>query len=143
MSKNNSKSGKSNKKVIKDISKDDVIVSKFKVGPKEFKKFELKDSNLRKANVTRDGFTEGLWAYFADEDLKNYDSNDSSGYAIAVCANNSLNGIPYLAYFPVEFKGSDRPVCIMENCIDFKSKVIMHDSAKEYYEKAAAANRKN
>lgn len=117
---------------------DVTIQSNFKVGPKCFSEFELKDTNLRKVRVTKSGgIGESLWAYLSDDDLKLYDNDTSSGIAIAVCCNDSLNGIPFLAYFPFQFKGQDVPECDMDDCIDFTKNIIMHKSEKEYYKKVA------
>lgn len=113
----------------------------FLVGEKQIVEFERKKENLRKVNCCyrENGNlvdSEGFWAWLSDEDIKSYDSDAASGYAVAVASNYTFNGIPWGAYFPVEFRGKDLPVCIINEMIDTESKIVYHSVCFEEIEKS-------
>ncbi len=113
----------------------------FLVGPKSITEFPLDDKNLRKVNCCyrEDGRlvnSEGFWAWLSKEDAAKYDK-DESGEMVVVAANHTLNGIPWGAYFPVRSQGSSRPVCVINEMIDTKTKVVFHSKIIADREKAA------
>lgn len=80
----------------------------------EFEEFPIKDSNMRKVNITSDGEdSEGVWAVFNDADLVKYDNDTKSEdyEAVVILVNSPLNFFPmngWGAYVPVKFNGSTR-----------------------------------
>lgn len=86
----------------------------------DFEEFPIKDENIRKVNIVRDGNeSEGVWAAFADADLKKYTDNQlqSKDYeAVVILVNSPLHFLPmngWGAYIPVKFKGYTRPTMDM------------------------------
>lgn len=85
----------------------------------EFEEFPIKEANLRKINIVRDGTdSEGVWAAFPDEGLKKYDKHYRSTTYEGVCIlqNAPLHFLPsngWGAYVPVKFNGGTRPVLDM------------------------------
>lgn len=90
---------------------------KFKNGqaPLDFEEFPLKEENLRKINLVWDGAdSEGVWAAFSDEGVKQYDANTNSTTYTGVCIlqNSALHFYPMNSwglYVPVRFNGNTRP----------------------------------
>ena len=114
-----------------------VVQLDFLVGPKEITEFELKDANLRKANVQRAGESEGLWIWLNDADLQKYsDDNDHTSIIIGVLANHALNGIPWGAFVPFRLGGLNRPTCVMDEMLDLKKRPIYHPEAKKQIDAA-------
>lgn len=80
----------------------------------EFSEFELKDCNLRKIRLHRNGQDgEGLWAFFSDADVERYDNDAvSSKYdTVAVLANAPLMFWPsnfWGAFVPIKMMGATR-----------------------------------
>lgn len=91
---------------------------KFKNGqkPLAYEEFPINDNNLRKINIVRDGKeSEGVWAAFSDEGVKQYDSDKrTSEYACpCILQNSALHFFPMNSwglYVPVKFNGSTRPI---------------------------------
>ena len=106
-----------------------MIPLNFKVGPEEIEEFDLTDDNLRKVRATREGESEGFWVWFSPEDLIKYDTDCSEGIAIVVAANQTFMGINWGTYFPVEFRGEERPFCDFDNFIDLNSPPIKCEAA--------------
>lgn len=86
----------------------------------EFEEFPIKDENMRKVNIVRDGNeSEGVWAVFADADLNKYEDNRlrSKEYeAVVILVNSPLHFLPmngWGAYIPVKFNGNTRPTMDM------------------------------
>lgn len=90
-----------------------------KEGEIEFEEFELKDSNLRKANINYNGEdVEGLRVYFSDADIVSYDSDKRSGFVVGALANSPIMFYPkdfWGAYLPFKLNGDSRPVCNVAN----------------------------
>lgn len=84
----------------------------------KIKKFVPREKSCRKINILiPNGPSEGIWAYFDEADLKKYDENRSGGIAITILGNDSIMGIPWGTYVPVEFgDGVNRPVCHVAKC---------------------------
>lgn len=89
---------------------------KFKDGKTlNFEEFPINEKNLRKINIVWDGAdSEGVWAAFSDEGVKQYDADVNSPSYTGVCIlqNNALHFFPRASwglYVPVRFNGSTRP----------------------------------
>ena len=123
-----------NKKVI-DVSKN------FKVGSGEFVEFERKESNLRKFNLYRNYYgddSEGVWCWLSDDDIVKYDNDAISGeYVYVICANATLNGVPWGAVIPVKLNGGSRPYCVMAEFIDLSSNIVFTAGIKKERDEAA------
>lgn len=98
-----------------------------------FEEFELKESNLRKINIDWDGEdSEGLWAYFDDEGVKQYDSDAPNGNAIVALANAPICFYPHNfwgAFMPVVFRGSNRAYVNLSNLTG--TPIFHSDATKE------------
>lgn len=105
----------------------------------EFSEFELKDYNLRKIRLHRDGQDgEGLWAFFNDVDVERYDNDAvSSKYdTVAVLANAPLMFWPsnfWGAFVPIKMMGATRGEL---NISDLTGTPLFHSKRYEAEESA-------
>lgn len=96
------------------------------------KPFIIEDEYFIKTRVTRDGETEGPWAWIHPDDKEKYDGDSSEGETIlVVSANHCLAGIPWGAIYPVVTKGDSRPECNMDELMDLESEIVFEETCKE------------
>lgn len=98
-----------------------------------FEEFPLREQNLRKINIDWDGEDgEGLWAYFSDEAIKQYENdNYTDGSTVIVLANSPLAFYPHNfwgAFLPVKFRGDNRPYC---NLSELSGTPLFHSITKD------------
>lgn len=92
--------------------------------------FQIDDKFIRKFNCIRDGDTEGPWMWVHPDDVEAHDKDSTDRKVrLGVAANACLNGIPWGAVFPYVLQGSRRPVCNMNELIDFKSELVFCQEA--------------
>ena len=88
--------------------------------------FEFTEENLRKFNCIRDGDSEGPWMWIHPDDKKDYDNDIfNNDVRLGVAANQCINGIPWGGIFPYKLKGSGRPICDMDELVDFNGNVVL------------------
>lgn len=112
--------------------------------PLAYEEFPINEKNLRKVNLVRDGAdSEGVWAAFSDEGVKQYDSDKGTSAYSGVCIlqNNALHFFPRASwglYVPVKFNGNTRPtldIAHMAGGMHFCKERIEQEAAHKAKEK--------
>lgn len=81
---------------------------------------EPSNDRVIKLNLSREGFSEGIWIVIHEKDLEDYTNNviDEEYTRICALSNHALCGIPWGAYVPYKLQGNDRPIAVFEDIID-------------------------